>query len=57
VLMLLVGFWMLRFLESDNVFAKVYTEEYNNIRRNLTWIVSVLHIMIFILINYTNQLV
>jgi hypothetical protein len=57
VLMLLVGFWMLRFLESDNVFAKVYTEEYSNIRRNITWIVSVLHIMIFILINYTNQLV
>jgi hypothetical protein len=35
----------------------VYTEEYSNIRRNITWVVSVLHIMIFILINYTNQLV
>jgi hypothetical protein len=55
-LMLLVGFWMLRFLESDKVFSKVYTEEYHNIRRNLTWVVSVLHVLFFALINYTDQL-
>lgn len=56
VLMLLVGFWMLRFLESDQVFLKVYTEEYHDIRRKLTWVVSALHIMVFVLSNYTNQL-
>jgi hypothetical protein len=56
VLMLLVGFWMLRFLESDKVFKKVYTEGYHDIRRKLTWVVSALHIMVFVLSNYTDQL-
>jgi len=56
VLMLLVGFWMLRFLESDKVFKKVYTDEYHDMRRKLTWVVSALHIMVFVLSNYTEQL-
>jgi hypothetical protein len=55
-LMLLVGFWMLRFLESDKVFEKVYTEEYHDLRRKLTWVVTALHIMVFVLMYYTKQL-
>lgn len=56
VLMLLVGYWMLRFLESDRVFEKVYTEEYYTIRRKLTWVVSALHVLVFVLINYTDHM-
>lgn len=57
VLMLLVGFWMLRFLESDKVFGKVYTKKYHKIRHQMTWIVTVLHIMVFVLISYTEPAV
>ena len=56
VLMLLVAFWMLRFLESDKVFKKVYTKRYHRLRVRLTWVVSVLHVLVFVLSNYTNQL-
>lgn len=56
VLMLLVGFWMLRFLESDKVFGKVYTDEYKDMRVKLTWVVSALHVLVFVLSNYTDQL-
>ena len=55
VLMLLVAFWMLRFLETDKVFGKVYTEGYRALRGKLTWVVSALHILVFVLINYTDQ--
>lgn len=55
VLMLLVGFWMLRFLESDKVFGKVYTKKYHAVRRQMTWVVSVLHIMVFVVVSYINQ--
>ena len=57
VLMLLVAFWMLRFLESDKVFGKVYTEQYRELRGKLTWVVSALHIFVFLLINYTDKVV
>lgn len=56
VLMLLVAYWMLRFLESDKVFKKVYTKRYHRLRVRLTWVVSVLHVLVFILSNYTDQL-
>jgi hypothetical protein len=56
VLMLLVAFWMLRFLETDKVFGKVYTEGYRALRGKLTWVVSALHVLVFVLINYTDQL-
>jgi hypothetical protein len=52
ILMLMVGFWMVRFLETDKVFKKVYTASYQKMRNNLTIIVSALHLVVFAYINY-----
>lgn len=54
LLMLMVGFWMVRFQETDKVFRKVYTESYQKMRNNLTVIVSVLHIVVFAHVNYLS---
>lgn len=51
VLMLMVGFWLLLWTETNPIFTRVYAKSYKRMRNTLTTIVSVLHIIVFIAVN------